>query len=146
VRSNQYLAAGLVDELELHVVPLVLGGGAQLFDGLGPDLELEQVRAIEAPGVTHLKYRVVRRSTFSGVTPSSRHTARAPPYTSVSCYSVGDAATAPSPEQTTKHGAFMEQSGRNRWQPMTNATAARTAEIGENRCRGLRPVAGTPKW
>ena len=57
---NQYLAAGLVDELELHVVPLVLGGGARLFDGVGPDLQLEQVRAIEAPGVTHLKFRVVR--------------------------------------------------------------------------------------
>jgi dihydrofolate reductase len=56
---NQYLAAGLVDELELNIVPLVLGGGARLFDGLGPDLELEQVRAIEAPGVTHLKYRVL---------------------------------------------------------------------------------------
>jgi dihydrofolate reductase len=56
---NQYLAAGLVDELDLHVVPLVLGGGARLFDGVGPDLELEQIRAIEAPGVTHLKYRVV---------------------------------------------------------------------------------------
>ena len=57
---NQYLAAGLVDELELHVVPLVLGGGARLFEGLGPDPQLEQVRAIEASGVTHLKYRVVR--------------------------------------------------------------------------------------
>jgi dihydrofolate reductase len=56
---NQYLAARLVDELELNIVPLVLGGGARLFDGLGPDLELEQVRAIEAPGVTHLKYRVL---------------------------------------------------------------------------------------
>jgi dihydrofolate reductase len=56
---NQYLAAGLVDVLELHIVPLVLGAGARLFDGLGPDLELEQVRAIEAPGVTHLKYRVI---------------------------------------------------------------------------------------
>jgi dihydrofolate reductase len=57
---NQYLAAGLVDDLELHVVPLVLGGGARLFDGLGPDLlKIEQVRAVEAPGVTHLKYRVV---------------------------------------------------------------------------------------
>jgi dihydrofolate reductase len=56
---NQYLAAGLVDELELHVVPLVLGGGARLFDGLGPELELEQLRAVEAPGVTHVKYRVV---------------------------------------------------------------------------------------
>jgi dihydrofolate reductase len=57
---NQYLAAGLVDELELHIVPLVLGGGARLFDGVGRDLRLEQVRAVEAPGVTHLKYRVVK--------------------------------------------------------------------------------------
>lgn len=57
---NQYLAAGLVDELELHTVPLVLGGGARLFEGVGPDLKLEQIRAVDAPGVTHLKYRVVR--------------------------------------------------------------------------------------
>jgi dihydrofolate reductase len=56
---NQYLAAGLVDELELHVVPRLLGGGARLFDRVGP-LELEQVRVVEAPGVTHLKYRVRR--------------------------------------------------------------------------------------
>ena len=56
---NQYLAAGHVDELELHVVPIVLGGGARLFDGVGPDLRLEQVRTVEAPGVTHVKYRVV---------------------------------------------------------------------------------------
>jgi dihydrofolate reductase len=55
---RQYLAAGLVDELDLHIVPVLLGGGARLFDGLGPELRLEQVRAIEAPGVTHLKYRV----------------------------------------------------------------------------------------
>ncbi len=52
--------AGLVDELELRVVPLVLGGGARLVAGVGPDVELEQVRAVEAPGVTHLKYRVLR--------------------------------------------------------------------------------------
>jgi dihydrofolate reductase len=57
---NQYLAAGLVDEIELHVVPILLGGGTRLFDGVGPDLRLEQVRAVEAPGVAHLKYRVVR--------------------------------------------------------------------------------------
>jgi dihydrofolate reductase len=57
---NQYLAAGLVDELELHVAPVVLGGGARLFDGVGPDLRLEQVRAVDAPGVTHLAYRVSR--------------------------------------------------------------------------------------
>jgi dihydrofolate reductase len=57
---NQYLAAGLVDELELHTVPLVLGGGARLFEGVGPDLKLDLVRAVQAPGVTHVKYRVVR--------------------------------------------------------------------------------------
>jgi len=56
---NQYLAAGLVDELELHVVPILLGGGARLFDGVGPELKLEKLRAVEAPGVTHIKYRVV---------------------------------------------------------------------------------------
>jgi dihydrofolate reductase len=54
---NQYLAAGLLDELELHVVPILLGGGARLFEGLGGDVRLEQVRAVEAPGVTHVKYR-----------------------------------------------------------------------------------------
>jgi hypothetical protein len=37
----------------------VLGGGARLFEGVGRDLELEQVQAIEAAGVTHLEYRVV---------------------------------------------------------------------------------------
>jgi len=56
---NQYLAAGLVDEIELHVTPILLGGGERLFDGVG-DLKLEQLRAVEAPGVAHLKYRVVR--------------------------------------------------------------------------------------
>jgi dihydrofolate reductase len=55
---NQYLAAGLVDELELHVVPILLGGGARLFEGVGPGTGLEQVRVLEAPGVTHLTYRV----------------------------------------------------------------------------------------
>ena len=58
---QQYLAAGLLDELELHVVPLVLGGGARIFDNLqDADVRLEQVRAVEAPGVTHLKYRSVK--------------------------------------------------------------------------------------
>jgi dihydrofolate reductase len=54
---NQFLSAGLVDELELHVVPMLLGGGARLFEGVGP-LTLEPIRTVEAPGVTHLKYRV----------------------------------------------------------------------------------------
>jgi dihydrofolate reductase len=57
---QQYLAAGLLDELELHVSPVVLGGGERLLDNVGPGPRLEQIRAIEAPGVTHLKYRVLR--------------------------------------------------------------------------------------
>ena len=56
--AQQYLRAGLVDEMTLHVVPVLLGGGARLFDDLGTtDLGLECVRAIAAPGVTHLTYR-----------------------------------------------------------------------------------------
>lgn len=57
---NQYLAAGLIDELELHIVPILLGDGKRLFAGVGPDLKLEELRALEAPGVAHLKYRVVK--------------------------------------------------------------------------------------
>jgi dihydrofolate reductase len=58
--AQQYLAAGLLDELELHVVPVLLRDGARLFGNLGDAaVQLEQVRAVEAPGVTHLKYRVV---------------------------------------------------------------------------------------
>ena len=57
---NQYLAAGLLDELELHIAPVLLGGGARLFEGVGTDLRLEQVRTVEAPGITHVKYRVVK--------------------------------------------------------------------------------------
>jgi dihydrofolate reductase len=58
---NEYLAAGLLDELELHVVPVLLGGGARLFDDLGgAEITLEQVRVVEAPGVAHLTYRVTR--------------------------------------------------------------------------------------
>jgi dihydrofolate reductase len=54
---NQYLAAGLLDELELHVVPVFLGGGARLFEHLGATaMELTQVRVVDAPGIAHLKY------------------------------------------------------------------------------------------
>jgi dihydrofolate reductase len=56
---QQYMAAGLLDELELHVGPMLLGDGERLFGNLGDaEPQLEQVRAIDAPGVTHLKYRV----------------------------------------------------------------------------------------
>jgi dihydrofolate reductase len=55
---NQYLAAGLIDEIRLHIVPLMLGTGVRLFDGV-PPLNLEQVESRAATGVTHLIYRVL---------------------------------------------------------------------------------------
>jgi len=54
---QQYLAAGLVDEMLLNVVPVVLGDGARLFEGLDPGLDFEQVEVVDAPGVAHLMYR-----------------------------------------------------------------------------------------
>jgi dihydrofolate reductase len=58
---QQYLAAGLLDEVNISVVPLFLKAGEHLFDNLGTaTLRLEQVRVIAAPGVTHIKYRVVK--------------------------------------------------------------------------------------
>lgn len=56
---NQYLAAGLVDELRLHVAPVVLGAGERLLAGVG-DLTLEPIEVSGTRLVTHLRYRVVR--------------------------------------------------------------------------------------
>jgi dihydrofolate reductase len=59
--AQQALAAGLVDEIELSLVPILLGDGERLLENLGDaDLKLEQLSAVEAPGVTHLTYRVSR--------------------------------------------------------------------------------------
>ena len=55
---NQYLAAGLIDELRLHIVPLTLGAGTRLFEGV-PPLKLEQVKSRAARLVTHVTYRVL---------------------------------------------------------------------------------------
>ncbi|MEU9629442.1 dihydrofolate reductase family protein [Streptomyces luteogriseus] len=54
---NQYLAAGLIDELRLHIAPLTLGAGTRLFEGV-PPLKLEQLAARAASRVTHVTYRV----------------------------------------------------------------------------------------
>jgi dihydrofolate reductase len=54
---NQYLAAGLVDELWLHIAPVTLGAGERLFDGV--DLTLEPVAARHTDLVTHVRYRVL---------------------------------------------------------------------------------------
>lgn len=58
--AQQYLSAGLIDEMELNVVPVLLGGGTRLFENVSGDgLGLEPVRVVSTPDVTHLKYRLV---------------------------------------------------------------------------------------
>jgi dihydrofolate reductase len=56
--ANQYLSAGAIDELRLHVVPVVLGAGERLFDGVG-DVSLERLDVSGTDLVTHLRYRVL---------------------------------------------------------------------------------------
>jgi dihydrofolate reductase len=59
--AQQYLKAGLLDEIQLHVAPVILGGGVRLFEGLGPgDAKLELSEVVESPNVTHIKYAVRR--------------------------------------------------------------------------------------
>ena len=55
------LAAGVLDELEIHLVPVLLGQGRRLFDHLSAEhIELERIRVLEGAGVTHMRYRVCR--------------------------------------------------------------------------------------
>ena len=59
--AQQCLKAGLLDEIQIDLVPVLLGGGVRLFDHLGAEpIELERTRVVEAPGVTHLRFRVVK--------------------------------------------------------------------------------------
>jgi dihydrofolate reductase len=55
--ARQYLAAGLVDEMEINLAPMFLGAGERLFEGVGPLPELEHVRTISTSAVTHLLFR-----------------------------------------------------------------------------------------
>jgi dihydrofolate reductase len=58
---RQCLAAGVVDELHLHIAPLLLGKGVKLFDGPLPERsELEVAQVVDSPGVTHVSYRIVK--------------------------------------------------------------------------------------
>jgi len=58
---GQCLTDGLLDEIQVHLVPVVIGSGVRLFDiQVSDQIELECIRVIDSPGVTHLKYRVVR--------------------------------------------------------------------------------------
>jgi dihydrofolate reductase len=56
---QQCLRAGLLDELQVHVAPVLLGSGVRLFDG-GDQAKLEIVRVVDSPAVTHIKYRVIK--------------------------------------------------------------------------------------
>lgn len=56
--DQQFLRAGLVDELKIHVAPIILGGGTRLFDGELEPLELELTRVVDSPKATHLRYRL----------------------------------------------------------------------------------------
>lgn len=56
---NQFLAAGLIDELRLHVTPFTLGAGTRIFDGV-PPLKMELTASRGASQVTHMTYRIVR--------------------------------------------------------------------------------------
>jgi dihydrofolate reductase len=56
--AQQCLSAGMLDELQIHVVPLFLGDGVRLFDRIDPAVDLELTRVIESPTVTHMRYRV----------------------------------------------------------------------------------------
>jgi dihydrofolate reductase len=59
---QQYLAAGLLDEMLISVVPVILGGGARLLDNLGDAKpKLEQIQAVEGSGVTHIRYAPAQR-------------------------------------------------------------------------------------
>jgi dihydrofolate reductase len=58
--AQQYLAAGLLDEVEISLVPMLLHKGTRLFENLDDaGVGLEQIRTVEAPAVTHIKYRVI---------------------------------------------------------------------------------------
>jgi dihydrofolate reductase len=58
---QQCLRAGLLDEIQIHLVPMLLGGGVRLFDHLdAKQVDLEIVSVTDSPGVTHLRYRIVK--------------------------------------------------------------------------------------
>ena len=58
--AQQALRAGVVDDVTLHIAPVLLGGGASLFGGVGSDLKLRLTNVLEAPHATHLLYAVER--------------------------------------------------------------------------------------
>ena len=56
--GRQALSAGLVDELQLHAVPILVGDAVRLFDRFDHGWQLSRIRVIDGPVVTHLRYRI----------------------------------------------------------------------------------------
>ena len=60
--GQQYIAAGLVDEIQVHLVPVLFGGGTRMFENLGSEhIELEPTEVIETPAAVHLRFRLTSR-------------------------------------------------------------------------------------
>src|ERR687891_1605981 len=58
---RQYLKAGLLDEMQIHLIPILLGGGVRLFEGLDPEgIELRRTSSIETPSATHFRFELVK--------------------------------------------------------------------------------------
>jgi dihydrofolate reductase len=57
---QQFLSAGLIDELQIDLVPIILGDGRRFLENLPTDLRLEPIRIVDGPGATHIRYRVIR--------------------------------------------------------------------------------------
>ena len=58
---RQYLKAGLLDEMQIHLIPVLLGNGVRLFEDLGPErIELRRISSIETPSATHFRFEVVK--------------------------------------------------------------------------------------
>lgn len=58
--AQQCLAAGLMGEIQIHLAPVLLGSGTRLFEHLGDQVQLQRTTVVEAPNVTHLRFRVIR--------------------------------------------------------------------------------------
>ena len=57
---QQFLKAGWLDEMEIHLIPILLGEGIRLFDHIDKSIELERIQVTEVPDVTHLKFRIIK--------------------------------------------------------------------------------------
>lgn len=65
--AQQYLRAGLLDEIQIHLVPILLEGGIRLFENTGPkQIELEGTRVVESPAITHFRFTVVKKTAQIG--------------------------------------------------------------------------------